>query len=143
MPKDMKSRDFAYLPSDKIKSNYLKYYKLCMRDMSTNYDVSISEIEFMIFAYDYDFFTGEAIAEHMLQSEIKLKQRVLYPLLGKGYVYKKYDRLTKTTNDEVSEYFRAEINRYGYKVRYALSQKGRLFVAKFYRKMAGTESIVL
>lgn len=143
MSKTSKAREFAYMPTDKIKANYLKYYKLCMRDMTTNYDISQSEMEFMLFAYDYEFFTAGSIAEHMLQSELKLKQRIIYPLLTKDYVYKKYDKLTKTVNDEVTEYFRSDITRFNYRIRYALTQKGRLFVAKFYRKLDGSESIVL
>ena len=59
------------------------------------------------------------------------------------YLYKKYDKLTKTVNDEVSEYFRSEMTRFNYKVRYALTQKGRLFVTKFYRKLDGSEAIIL
>ena len=143
MSKPSKAREFAYMPTDKIKANYLKYYKLCLRDMTTHYDVSPSEMEFLLFAYDYEFFTAEAISEHMLQSELKLKQRIIYPLLGKDYLYKKYDKLTKTVNDEVSEYFRSEMTRFNYKVRYALTQKGRLFVTKFYRKLDGSEAIIL
>ena len=73
----------------------------------------------------------------MGKSKKKLSDRVVYPLMREGYVYKHFDKLTPSNTME-DHYFRDE-TKMNYRVRYALSQKGRLLVARYYRKMRGEE----
>jgi hypothetical protein len=130
-------RDFKYKDSDKMGRSYLKYQRLVIRDMVGNYDVNEKELNFMLFVYDYEFFTMDHISEAYFYNRIKLAQRLIYPLQRKDLLYKYYNRLAPATYEEAI--FRE--NKWKYKVRYALTQKARLLVQKYYRKLEGQEQI--
>ena len=130
-------RDFKYKDSDKMGRAYLKYLRLATRDITGNYDVKESELNFMLFAYNYEFFTIEHVAEAYFYSKLKLSQRIIYPLQSKEYLFKYYDRLSPTTYEEAI----FEESKYKYRVRYALTQKARQLVQKYYRKIEGEEQI--
>lgn len=132
-------RDFSYLKEKWMKDNYLKNWSIVMSDMLSRYDLSDKEMRFMIFVYDLEFFTMDWIAGQYKYEKRNIGRRLVYPLLKKGYVYKHFDKLTPSAVRE-DHLFRDE-TKYNYRVRYALSQNGRLVVSKFYRKMAGEEPI--
>ena len=132
-------RDFSVIKDRYIKSNDLKYLNLALRDMAKNYDISEAEIRFMVFIYDLEFFTIDYASDAYFYSKRKLFQRLVRPLKEKGYIYKHFDKTTEM-NDALDYMFREEKGR-NYRVRYALSQTGRLLVSKFYRKMYGEEQI--
>jgi DNA-binding MarR family transcriptional regulator len=132
-------RDFSYIKDKWIKENYLKNWSIVMSDMLSRYDLSDKEMRFMLFVYDLEFFTMDWIAGEYKYEKRNIGRRLVYPLLKKGYVYKHFDKLTPSTSRE-DHLFRDE-SKYNYRVRYALSQNGRLVVSKFYRKMAGEEPI--
>jgi len=96
-------------------------------------------MRFMIFVYDLEFFTMDWIAGQYKYEKRNIGRRLVYPLLKKGYIYKHFDKLTPSAVRE-DHLFRDE-TKYNYRVRYALSQNGRLVVSRFYRKMAGEEPI--
>ena len=130
-------RDFKCKDSDKIGRAYLKYLRLAMRDVTGNYNIKESEMNFLLFAYDYEFFTIAHAAEGYFYNKLKLSQRIIYPLQKKEYLYKYYDRLTPTSY-EAAIFHESKFN---YRVRYALTQKARLLVQKYYRKIEGDEQI--
>lgn len=132
-------RDFSYLKEKWMKDNYLKNWSIVMSDMLSRYDLSDKEMRFMLFVYDLEFFTMDWIAGEYQYEKRNIGRRLVYPLLKKGYIYKHFDKLTPSTVRE-DHLFREE-NKYNYRVRYALSQNGRLVVSRFYRKMAGEEPI--
>ena len=132
-------RDFSYLKEKWMKDNYLKNWSIVMSDMLSRYELSDKEMRFMIFVYDLEFFTMDWIAGQYKYEKRNIGRRLVYPLLKKGYVYKHFDKLTPSAVRE-DHLFRDE-TKYNYRVRYALSQNGRLVVSKFYRKMAGEEPI--
>ena len=132
-------RDFSYIKDKWIKENYLKNWSIVMSDMLSRYDLSDKEMRFMLFVYDLEFFTMDWIAGEYKYEKRNIGRRLVYPLLKKGYVYKHFDKLTPSTSRD-DHLFRDE-SKYNYRVRYALSQNGRLVVSKFYRKMAGEEPI--
>lgn len=132
-------RDFSYLKEKWMKDNYLKNWSIVMSDMLSRYELSDKEMRFMIFVYDLEFFTMDWIAGQYKYEKRNIGRRLVYPLLKKGYVYKHFDKLTPSTVRE-DHLFRDE-TKYNYRVRYALSQNGRLVVSRFYRKMAGEEPI--
>ena len=130
-------RDFKYKDSEKIGRAYLKYLRLATRDITGNYDVKESELNFLVFIYDYEFWTLDHISEAYFYNKLKLAQRLVYPLQKKEYIYKYYNRLAPTTYEEAI----FKESRFEYRVRYALTQKGRLLVQKYYRKLEGDEQI--
>jgi hypothetical protein len=54
-------------------------------------------------------------------------------LVKQGLVYKHFDKLTPSTTAE-DHLFREE-TKYNYRVRYAITQKARLLVQAFYRRL--------
>ena len=62
-----------------------------------------------------------------------MDMQLVYPLVKEGYLYKHFDKLTPSQSME-DHLFREE-TKMNYRVRYALSQKGRLLVQAFYRKL--------
>jgi len=136
-PQKGKFRDFKMRKELWLNKGYLKYLRLATRDVVGNYDVSESELNFMLFIYDYEFFTMDHISEAYFYNRIKLAQRLMYPLQRKDYIYKYYDRLSPTSYEEAI----FNESKWKYKVRYALTQKARLLVQKYYRKIEGQEQI--
>ena len=130
-------RDFKYKDSDKIGRSYLKHLRLATRDIVGNYDVSESELNFLLFVYDYEFFTLDHASEGYFYHKLKLAQRLVYPLQKKDYIYKYYNRLSPSSYEEAIFHE----SRFKYRVRYALTQKARLLVQKYYRKIEGEEQI--
>ena len=108
-----------------------------MRDMSTNYDVNESQVRFMLFVYDLEFFTIDHVSQSYFYSKLKIARRIIYPLQTLGYIYKYYDKLSPNSYEEAI----FDESKMRYRVRYALTQKGRLLVQKYYRKLEGQEQI--
>ena len=130
-------RDFKMKDQDKIGRSYNKYFRLVMRDMVGNYDISEREMNFLLYVYDYEFFTIDHISESYFYSNHKMGMRIIYPLQNKEYIFKYYDKLAPTTYEDAMF---AE-SKFKYRVRYAITQKARLLVQKFYRKLEGEEQI--
>ena len=130
-------RDFKMRNPESITRSYLKYIRLVQRDIAGNYDVTESQMNFMIFAYDYEFFTLDKISTDYFVSKAQTAKKIIYPLQTAGDIYKYYDKLSPTGYEEAMFHE----NKYQYRVRYALTQKARLLVQKFYRKLEGEEQI--
>ena len=78
------NREFLPLQDKYVKRNYLKYYNLSIRDMVKYTDLSRAELEFLMFAYDLEFFEITWIAEAYGQSRKKLYERIVVPLKKQG-----------------------------------------------------------
>ena len=64
-------------------------------------------------------------------------RRLIYPLQTLGYIYKYYDKLSPNSYEDAM----FDEGKMRYRVRYSLSQRGRLLVQKYYRKLEGDEQI--
>ena len=138
--KGRKMREFSYLNERDVSKNYLKYYKHAIRDISGRTGLTMNEINVMVFMYDYEFFTASHMSEALYQSDRKFRNKILYPLQKRGWIEKAFDR-TKVNEMSFSQAMFHEKG--NYKNRYALSQKARLAVQRFYRKLEGLEEIVI
>jgi hypothetical protein len=87
----------------------------------------------MLWAYDLEFWTLDFAAKDYEMLKDKMADRIVYPLMKEGYIYKHFDKMSPSQTRE-DHLFREE-TKYNYRVRYALSQKGRLIVQRFYKKM--------
>ena len=87
----------------------------------------------MLFIYDLEFFTIKWVAEEYGMFEKNMSDRIIYPLMKEGYIYKHFDKLTPSQTLE-DHLFRDE-TKYNYRVRYALSQRGRMAVQSFYKSL--------
>lgn len=120
--------------------NYLRQLDLAVKKMTEDHNISQSWLFIMLHAYELEFWTAAYLAESMNRSERVLKVKFIYPSMKEDLVYKHFDKLSpgKMTIDQQLFY---DENKYNYRVRYALTQRGRLLVQRFYRILEGEEAI--
>ncbi len=126
-------REFSVMQDRYLNKNYLKYYRAAKIDFCEQKDITSSHLDFLVWGYDLEFFTKDFASEDYEMSKKKLGERVLYPLMNMGYIYKHFDRLTPSQTAE-DHLFRDE-TKMNYRVRYAITQKARLLVQAFYRHL--------
>ena len=124
-------RDFSPLNQRYVKRNYLKNIRVATQNFCSENDIFERELTFMLWAYDLEFFTLRYASEDYEYSEKKLAERIVYPLVKHGYIYKHFDKLTPS--DTLEDHMFREETKYNYRVRYAITQKARLLVQAFYR----------
>ncbi len=124
-------REVSKLPEKYVKHNYLKHLRSATNDFLDGHpELTKSYLYLMLFLYDLEFFTIDYVASEYGMNKKNLADRMIYPLALSGYLYKHFDKLTPSQTLE-DHLFREE-TKYNYRVRYALSQKGRLAVQRFY-----------
>jgi len=126
-------RDFSKMPSRFIKNNYLKNLKSATEEFVDGSEITKSYLYFILFVYDLEFFTISWVADEYGMNKKNLADRMIYPLVSMGYIYKHFDKLTPSQTLE-DHLFRDE-TKFNYRVRYALSQKGRMAVQRFYNTL--------
>jgi len=126
-------RDFSKLPTRFVKNNHLKNLKNALEEFTSNGEITKSYLYFMLFVYDLEFFTISWVADEYGMNKKNLADRMIYPLVSMGYLYKHFDKLTPSQTLE-DHLFRDE-TKFNYRVRYALSQKGRMAVQRFYNSL--------
>ena len=126
-------RDVSMLPEKYVKHNYLKNIRGATDMFLDGSDLTKSYLYFILFIYDLEFFTISWVASEYGMNKKNLADRMIYPLVSMGYIYKHFDRLTPSSTAD-DHLFRDE-TKYNYRVRYALSQKGRLAVQRFYNTL--------
>jgi|TARA_R100000084_G_C4535246_1_gene93058 hypothetical protein len=133
VPKKRLFRDFALQDKKYILRNYLKRLKEVKRNINKNTDLSFSQVEFLLWGYDLQFFTIDYASKDLGMNKNNTQNRFIYPMVNKGYLYKHFDKLTPSDTYE-DHLFRDE-TKYNYRVRYALTQKARLLVQRVYREL--------
>ncbi len=129
-------RDFAKLPRNRYKYDHLKYVYNTIRYYKEKHDLTHSQVLAMVFCYDLEFFTIDYLTKGMDLNRQFCSRMIVYPLVKSGYMYKYFDKLTPSDTAE-DHIFRSE-TKYNYRVRYALSQRGRIVVTDFYRSASGS-----
>ena len=110
-------REFSRLDQKYVNRNYLKYYRSTKLEFCDSRDISSSHLDFLVWAYDLEFFTKDFASEDYDMNKKKLGERVLYPLMNMGFIYKHFDRLTPSQTAE-DHLFRDE-TMMNYRVRFA------------------------
>jgi hypothetical protein len=127
-------REFSKLPEKYVKHNYLKNLRGATNEfLDSNQDLTKSYLHLLLFLYDLEFFTIDYVASEYGMNRKNLADRMIYPLVLSGYLYKHFDKLTPSQTLE-DHLFREE-TKMNYRVRYAMSQKGRLAVQRFYNSL--------
>jgi hypothetical protein len=137
---ERRMREFSYLHEKYVNKNYLKYLRLAEKDMLQHYNIRPVEMQVMLFAYDYEFFTSTHMAESLFASAKKFRQRTLQPMMQKGLIHAVHKKYKVDTGSEADMYFTQEA-KMNYKHRYGLTPKARHLVQRFYRKLEGEEAI--
>lgn len=126
-------REFSLIHERYVNFNYLKRLRQRRIECCEANDISQKFLEFMLWAYDLEFFTLSFAAEDYGVSKRHVGDRWVYPLMNMGYIYKHFDKLTPSK--EMDDHMFREETKFNYRVRYALSQKGRLLVQRFYNSL--------
>jgi hypothetical protein len=135
MPKSKVSRkrmfrDFSFLKTRYVSNNGLKNLHRVRGEFCESNEISFSHLEFLLWTYDLEFFTISYASEEYGMNSVNLANRTIYPLMRRGFLYKHFDKLTPSA--ELEDHLFREETKYNYRVRYALTQKGRLLVQRFY-----------
>lgn len=134
-------REFSKLPEKYVNHNHLKNLRSATNDfLDSNPDLTKSYLNLLLFLYDLEFFTIDYVASEYGMNKKNLADRMIYPLVLSGYLYKHFDKLTPSQTLE-DHMFRDE-TKYNYRVRYAMSQKGRLAVQRFYGLLNSRDSSI-
>ena len=138
MPKSEVSKKKLFRESSRLNQRYVNknYLKHLRRELVREKEKGIlfqTEIYFLLWAYDLEFWTLKYAAEDFGYSPKKIGERLIYPLVNEGYIYKHFDKLTPSDTYE-DHLFRDE-TKFNYRVRYAITQKARMFVQAFYRRL--------
>jgi hypothetical protein len=123
-------REFSVVDQRYIKKNYLKNLRNSFQEFCKNRDIFPKELNFMLWAYDLDFFTIKYASENYKMDKKRMGDHIVYPLMKEKYIYKVYDKLTPSQTLE-DHLFRDE-TKYNYRVRYSLTKKARMLVQAFY-----------
>jgi len=126
-------REFSLIHERYVNFNYLKRLRQRRIECCEANDISQKFLEFMLWAYDLEFFTLSFASEDYGVSKRHIGERWVYPLMNMGYIYKHFDKLTPSK--EMDDHMFREETKFNYRVRYALSQKGRLLVQRFYNSL--------
>ena len=126
-------RESSKLNERYVKRNYLKHLRSILISTQENNDLFQKELMFILWAYDLEFWTLDYAAKDYDMSRKKLAERIVYPLVKVGYIYKHFDKLTPSDTYE-DHLFRDE-TKFNYRVRYALTQKARNMVQRVYRNL--------
>ena len=126
-------RDFSYLNQRYVKKNYLKRYKTVSNSFCKKNDIFEKELRFLLWGYDLEFWTLDFASKDFDYSKKNIGKRYVWPLSKVGYIYKHFDKLTPSDTYE-DHIFRDE-TKYNYRVRYAITQKARLLVQRFYNDL--------
>ena len=135
IPRERLFRDFAKQDRIYIKKNYLKNLKVIKNKYAKKLGMDFSKIEFLLWGYDLQFFTLDYASKDFETSKSNIGKRYVYPLVNAGYIYKHFDKLTPSDTYE-DHLFRDE-TKYNNRVRYAITQKARPFVQRFYKELEG------
>ena len=128
-------REFSKLNQRYVKRNYLKNLRRELLRAKDSHGLFQKEIWFMLWAYDLEFFTLTYASEDFGISNKKIGVQYVYPLVKEGILYKHFDKMTPSNTRE-DHLFRDE-TKYNYRVRYALTQRGRIIVQQIYRNLEG------
>ena len=126
-------REFSKQNKLYVKRNYLKNLKTVKEKYVQRTGLDFTKIEFLIWAYDLQFFTLDYMSQNFGVSKSNVSKRYISPLTKGGYLYKHFDRLTPSATYE-DHLFRDE-TKHNYRVRYAITQKARLMVQDVYREL--------
>jgi hypothetical protein len=137
---DLKFRDFAYR-DDRGASTY-KFTWHANKYIKAKYGMIPIQIEFMLFAYDLEFFTIEWMAKQLVKSYNQTKDWLTVKLKKKGFLYDYFSKDDIDIHKDTSMWFREE-NRWNYRKRYALTQEGRRIVEEWVAIVNGTTKIDL
>lgn len=144
MPKSRVGKSRMFREYSRIKPRYINHEGMQNIYMATRYfdevlDLRSNNLHMMCYMYELEFFTLKHISEKFNRHEGGVARRNFPQLKNADLIYKHFDKLTPSDTRE-DHIFRDE-TKYNYRVRWGLTQKGRMYVSRYYRMCNGTETI--
>lgn len=127
-------REVSFLKKNRVGRNYLKNLYSVRRETCKRSGVTQPQLNFMLWCYDKEFWTTLYAVDDYKMSKDHLEKTIIWPLTNSEYIFKYFNRLTPPKSGHDDHLFREE-NHFNYRVRYAITQKARLFVQRFYRDL--------
>ena len=93
-------REFSPLNQRYVKKNHLKNLRNTTLQFCKARDIFESELHFMLWAYDLEFWTLRYASSKYDYNKKKLAERLVYPMMREGYIYKHFDKLTPSQTRE-------------------------------------------
>lgn len=100
-------------------------------------DIYRKELMFLLWAYDLEFFTLDFASREYGMKKKHLSDRIVFPLVRTGWVYKHFDK--QTPSQKYEDHLFREETKMNYRVRYALTQKARLMLQRFYNSLSPSD----
>lgn len=123
-------REFVYKDYTVRKENILKWYKRTVKEVAAENKITVAQLEFMVWCYDFEFFTRKYASEQLRVNPRNLYTRMIHPLLGKDLLYRYHHRFDVYKKFEDAMFH--EEGGHKYRVRYALSKRGVMIVERLY-----------
>jgi hypothetical protein len=137
---DLKFRDFAY--RDERGDLSYKYVWHADRFIKQQYGLQPMYVQFLIYAYDLEFFTIEWMAKQLSKSYNQTKDWLTVKMRKKGLLFDYFSPRDIRIHQDTSMWFRDE-NRWNYRKRYALTQEGRMIADRWKAIASGREKVEL
>ena len=137
---DLKFRDFAY--RDNRGDLTYKYVWHADRYIKQHYGLQPMYVQFLIYAYDLEFFTIEWMAKQLSKSYNQTKDWLTVKMRKKGLLFDYFSADDINIHKDTSMWFRQE-NRWNYRKRYALTQEGRMIADRWKAIASGSEKVEL
>jgi hypothetical protein len=141
MPVSRVAKSKMFREASKLNKRFVSHHGLKDLFRTLDYyrkkgELTVTQMSFMTWAYEYEFFTIDYACDKLDRSKQNFQRTILFPLQTLGYMYKHFDKLTPSQTRE-DHLFRSE-TKFNYRARFALTQKGRMWVSIFYRMADGT-----
>ena len=130
-------REVSYLDQRYVNHNHLKHLKKRMIETEEANDIYRKELMFLLWAYDLEFFTLDFASREYGMKKKHLSDRIVFPLVRTGWVYKHFDK--QTPSQKYEDHLFREETKMNYRVRYALTQKARLMLQRFYNSLSPSD----
>lgn len=128
-------RDFAKMQEKFVGKNYLKHVRKTRRKFCKKKGLRESELEFLLWGYDLQFFTLDHAAKDNEITKRHVGEELVYKLVKKDMLYSQFKKTDAVSTTEELMYRKETAQTF--RVRYALTQKARLWVQEFYRELEG------
>lgn len=126
-------REFLHKDKNYTEQNILYRYRELSDRFKKKYDLNQTQLDFLFWGYNYEFFTIKKASEDMNLNYKHTEKRIIYPLRNKDLIFNYFNKLTPSVN--MDDHLFREETKFNYRVRYAITQRARNIVNRFYREL--------
>ena len=134
-----KYREFSKYKEELVGDNYAKNVRNVLLDFRDDRNMSPELTMFLLWAYEYEFFTMDYLDKRCGIAKTSWATTMRPVLYKYGLLMTMYSKQSEGVSME-KMMMRNESDP-SYRNRYALTQKAKLYVQEFYRKLDGRETI--